>query len=53
MSAGRPIAQICADLGISDQTIHNWRKQDRIDTGQMLPYVRFQDMLDSCASADP
>ena len=33
-AAGRPVAQIAADLGISDQTIYTWRKQDLIDTGQ-------------------
>jgi transposase-like protein len=31
----RPIAQIAADLGISDQTIYGWRKQELIDTGQL------------------
>lgn len=35
VAAGRPIAQISADLGISDQTIYNWRKQELIDTGQL------------------
>lgn len=35
VAAGRAIAQISADLGISDQTIYNWRKQDLIDTGQL------------------
>lgn len=34
VAAGRPIAQIAADLGISDQTIYGWRKQELIDTGQ-------------------
>jgi transposase len=35
VAAGRPIAQISADLGISDQTIYGWRKQELIDTGQV------------------
>ena len=35
MAEGRPIAQIAADLGISDQTIYSWRKQEPIDTGQL------------------
>ena len=35
VAAGRPIAQIAADLGISDQTIYSWRKQELIDTGQL------------------
>ena len=33
--AGRPVAQIAADLGISDQTIYGWRNQELIDTGQL------------------
>lgn len=35
VAAGRPIAQIAADLHISDQTIYAWRKQELIDTGQL------------------
>lgn len=35
VAAGRPIAQIAVDLGISDQTIYGWRKQELIDTGQL------------------
>ena len=35
VAAGRPIGQIAADLGISDQTIYGWRKQELIDTGQL------------------
>ena len=35
VAAGRPVAQIAADLGISDQTIYAWRKQELIDTGQL------------------
>jgi transposase-like protein len=31
----RPIAQIAADLNISDQTIYGWRRQELIDTGQL------------------
>ena len=33
-AAGKPVAQVAADLGISDQTIYAWRTQERIDTGQ-------------------
>jgi transposase-like protein len=33
-ATGRPAAQIAADLGISDQTIYVWRKQQLIDAGQ-------------------
>ena len=34
VAAGHPVAQIAVDLGISDQTIYLWRKQELIDTGQ-------------------
>jgi transposase-like protein len=33
VEAGRRVAEVAADLGISDQTIYNWRRQDRIDRG--------------------
>ena len=33
VEAGRPIADIARDLGISDQTVYNWRRQDRVDRG--------------------
>jgi transposase-like protein len=36
VAAGRPVAQIAADLGISDQTIYGWRRQELIDTGHCL-----------------
>ena len=31
--AGRPVAEVAKALGISDQTIYTWRRQDRIDKG--------------------
>lgn len=33
IEAGRPVREIARDLGISDQTIYNWRRQDRVDRG--------------------
>ena len=33
VEAGRPVADIARDLGISDQTVYNWRRQDRVDRG--------------------
>lgn len=33
VAAGRPVARIAAELGISDQTIYTWARQDRIDQG--------------------
>lgn len=34
VAAGRSGASIAVDLGVSDQTIYWWRKQELIDTGQ-------------------
>ena len=33
VEAGRRIAEVATDLGISQQTIYDWRHQDRIDKG--------------------
>ena len=33
IEAGRKVADVARDLGISTQTIYNWRQQDRIDKG--------------------
>lgn len=33
VAAGRPVTQIPAELGISDQTICTWARQVRIDQG--------------------
>ena len=33
IAAGRTVAAISADLGVSGQTIYNWRRQDLIDRG--------------------
>ncbi len=30
----KPIKQLATDLGISDQTLHNWMKQADIDAGR-------------------
>lgn len=35
VAAGRPVAQVAADLAISEQTIYVWRRQHLIDTGQL------------------
>ncbi len=34
LAAGRSVASLAADLGVSGQTIYNWRRQEMIDTGQ-------------------
>lgn len=33
VASGRKIADVAVDLGISDQTIYSWRRQDRVDQG--------------------
>ena len=33
VESGRRVADVAQDLGIGDQTIYNWRRQDRIKWG--------------------
>ena len=33
VEAGRPVAEIAEQLGVTGQTIYNWRNQDLIDWG--------------------
>lgn len=33
IESGRKIADVARDLGVSEQTIYTWRRQDRIDRG--------------------
>ncbi|WP_448621029.1 transposase [Geodermatophilus sp. URMC 65] len=34
VESGRPVADVAKELGISDQTIYIWRRQDRLDKGR-------------------
>jgi len=34
LAEGRTVASIAHDLGISDQTVYTWRRQDRVDRGE-------------------
>ena len=34
LAEGRSVASVAHDLDISDQTLYNWRSQDRIDRGE-------------------
>ena len=34
VAAGRSVASVAEDLGVSAQTIYNWRRQDAIGRGQ-------------------
>ena len=33
VETGRRVAEVATDLGISEQTIYTWRRQDRVDKG--------------------
>ena len=33
LAEGRSLSSVAHDLDLSDQTIYNWRRQDRIDRG--------------------
>jgi transposase-like protein len=33
VAAGRRVEDIARDLGISDQTVYSWRRQERVDRG--------------------
>ena len=33
IEAGNPVAEIAVQLGVSDQTIYNWRNEDRVHQG--------------------
>lgn len=34
LASGRKVVDVARDLGISDQTLYNWRQQERIDRGE-------------------
>ena len=33
IEAGKPVAEIAEQLGITAQTVYNWRNQDHVDRG--------------------
>ena len=33
IASGRKVCDVARDLGISDQTVYTWRRQERIDQG--------------------
>jgi transposase-like protein len=39
IASGRPVAEVASDLGVSGQTIYNWRNRALIDRG-LRPGVR-------------
>jgi len=34
LAAGRSVGSVAADLGMSGQTIYNWRRRELVDTGR-------------------
>lgn len=34
LNAGKRVRELAVDLGVSEQTLYTWRKQDRIDRGE-------------------
>ena len=49
VAAGRRVAQVAADLDISEQTIYVWHRQRLIDTGQ-LPRITSTDHAELVAA---
>jgi transposase len=47
--AGRSVAEVAGDLGVSSQTIDNWRRQDEIDRG-LRPGVSSAEMAELVAA---
>lgn len=35
IASGRKVVDVARDLGISDQTLYTWRRQERIDRGEL------------------
>jgi transposase-like protein len=35
LATGRKVVDVARDLGISDQTLYNWRRQERVDRGEI------------------
>jgi transposase-like protein len=50
VEAGRPIAEVAQALGISDQSIYTWRRQDHIDRG-LLPGLSSAERTELAASS--
>jgi transposase-like protein len=49
LDAGRKVADVAADLGVTQQTIYNWRRQHLIDSGRM-PGVTSSDHVELVAA---
>src|SRR5207253_4076771 len=49
IASGRKVADVASDLGVSGQTIYNWRKQDLIDRGER-PGLRSEELAELVAA---
>ena len=49
MASGRKVADVSRDLGVSEQTIYLWRRQDRIDRG-LEPGLSSQERVELAAA---
>jgi len=49
VAAGRPVAEVAAALGVSGQTIYNWRAQDLIDCSER-PGLRSSELAELAAA---
>ena len=49
VEAGKPVAEIAAQLGLSGQTIYNWRNQDQIDRELRTAPIRRPGWSPRCA----
>ena len=45
VASGRKIADVARDLGVSGQTVYNWRRQDLIDRGE-APGLRSDELAE-------
>src|SRR6188472_1960428 len=45
VASGRRVTDVARDLGVSGQAIYNWRKQDRIDHGE-VPGLRSAELAE-------
>src|SRR3989449_4995211 len=45
IASGRKVADVARDLGVSGQTIYNWRAQDLIDRGEQ-PGLRSDELTE-------
>jgi transposase-like protein len=49
LKAGRSASEVAVDLGLSTQTIYNWRRQEQIDSGPR-PGVSSRDHVELIAA---